>query len=319
MIKEKILKELEANNNYISGQQLAEKFGVSRTAIWKAVSILKKDGYKIESVNNKGYLLTDSDILSLESIRSYLSNSENKYKIILLDEIDSTNTEAKRLITENNCPDIIISKYQSLGRGRSGKSFYSPKNGGIYMTVILSPNTILDSAKLITCAAAVCVCRALEQLINIHPQIKWVNDIIYENKKICGILTEAVTDLESGNVEKIIIGIGINCSKAINLPKELKNIVGYVNLKPYDRNKLIALILEQIYSHIFDNPNKIITEYRSRSLMHGKTVTFEKNNQLITAVVTDINDEGNLIAKDINGNIHKIVSGIVDIKDLYKK
>ncbi|MFA6866814.1 MAG: biotin--[acetyl-CoA-carboxylase] ligase [Clostridia bacterium] len=320
-LKSELLKILEQNKNiFISGQNLANQLNVSRTAIWKVTKTLKEEGHSIISINNKGYKLTvDSDKISKEGIALFLDNNYNNIPIEVFETIDSTSNEAKRRIANSTYPTAIISEMQTTGRGRYGKTFYSPSNSGIYMSLILSPNLQLENAKLITCATAICVCKAIENLTNLSPQIKWVNDILINNRKVCGILTEAITDFESGCVEKVIIGIGINCNQTIDkYPTELRNIVGSLPLLPISRNQLIASIINNILSEIFIAPKEIIKQYKERSMMLDKEITFTNNDLEITAKVVDINSDGNIIAVDSIGKKHIISSGIINIKGLYQ-
>ena len=185
------------------------------------------------------------------------------------------------------------------------------------MTIILSPKINIDNAKLITCSTAVCVCKAIENLTKNDPKIKWVNDILINNKKVCGILTEAVTDFETGCIDKILIGIGVNCNCDNNLfPKEIQKIVGSINLLPISRNQLIAEILNNIFSNIFNVPENIINEYKKRTMMINKEIVFYKDNIKTEGIVIDINNDGNLLVKTKNGN-SILNSGIIEIKGLY--
>ena len=230
-LKDNILEELENNTNiYISGQALAEKFGVSRNAVWKAMNQIKKDGCKVASVNNKGYrLLSKNDVLSAEKISESMSERSKKLELIVLDSIDSTNNEAKRMTANGFRRDaLIVANEQTKGRGRLGRDFYSPKNTGVYMTFLFSTNIKLSSAVSVTTATAVAVVRAIESLTKAKPMIKWVNDVYIGDKKACGILTEAVTDFETGSVQSIIIGIGINISTE-EFPEELGGVATSLN------------------------------------------------------------------------------------------
>ena len=202
MLKEDILKTLSgARERYLSGQELAKTFGVSRNAVWKAVKALQADGVEIEAVTNKGYrlapgALTRFDIVLPEGVELYF-----------YDSIDSTNTQAKRLLAEGlSGKALITANEQTAGRGRQGRSFYSPKNTGIYYSYVFHPKKTLADAVFITTAAAVSVIRAIERLSTVKPTIKWVNDVYVEGKKVCGILTEAVSDFESGALESVIAG-----------------------------------------------------------------------------------------------------------------
>lgn len=230
-LKQEILKLLEENREqYLSGQEIANRLSFSRTAVWKSIKALKEDGYEIDAISNKGYRLdTTCDLLSAEGIRCYLSSDYHNVPIEVHQQIDSTNTEAKKQAM-NGAPHgtVILAEEQTAGRGRLGRTFYSPKGTGIYMSMILRPNLHLSQSIHVTTSVAVAICQVIERLTNQKPQIKWVNDIYLNQQKICGILTEAVTDFESGNVEYLILGIGLNVHTK-HFPVELQAIAGSLN------------------------------------------------------------------------------------------
>ncbi|MCD7871975.1 MAG: biotin--[acetyl-CoA-carboxylase] ligase, partial [Clostridiales bacterium] len=208
-LKKEVLSALSSCKRYISGEELAKQFGKSRAAVWKAVKALKKGGYIIDAVTNKGYILTeDNDILSAESIKQ---NMKHKIDVLYYPSVDSTNSCAKSIAAGGDSRTLLITAdEQTAGRGRQGKSFYSPPKTGIYMTLVIHPDLPLQNAVTATTAASVAVCRAVEKLTRLKPEIKWVNDVYLNGNKICGILTEAVSDFEAGIVTSVIIGIGMN-------------------------------------------------------------------------------------------------------------
>ena len=209
---------------------------------------------------------------------------------------------------------ILAADMQTAGRGRSGKDFYSPMGTGLYMSVILKPNyTDIRDAQMITVSAAVVTARAIEELTGKHVMIKWVNDLFLDGKKICGILTEAVSDFESGRVESIVVGIGVNCATA-DFPEGLENIAGSLGEERLSRNRLAALIADGLVE-AFENPDDptIIDEYRARSIITGKTIVYSQFGEERTGVVTGLNDKGNLIVRDEAGDEHIISSGEVRI------
>lgn len=206
------------SNDYVSGQELAEKSGKSRAAVWKAIKSLCAEGYDIDAVTNKGYKLTENNnLISAESIKSKL---DTDIDVFYSPTVDSTNNQCKRLLADGKKGIFLVTAdEQSAGRGRQGKSFYSPPMTGIYFSLVIRPETTLKNAVTATTAASVAVCKAIETLTDVKPKIKWVNDVYIGDKKICGILTEAVTNFEEGIVDSVIIGIGINISTKISLPK----------------------------------------------------------------------------------------------------
>lgn len=316
-LKNKILEELESNkDSYISGQALAKKFGVSRNAVWKAINQIKSDGYKIASVNNKGYRIDSSaDILSEERITENMSESSKKLKLIVLDTVDSTNNEAKRMISDGFKENaLIVSNEQTSGRGRLGRNFYSPKNTGIYMSFIFHTDLKLSDAVSVTTAAAVAVVRAIERLTDIRPQIKWVNDVYIGEKKLCGILTEAVSDFETGLAQSVVIGIGINISTE-EFPSGISETAASLNFSGLSRNSLIAAVSDELVEICSDLSNKSYIEaYREHSLIIGKEIDFYRNNTKYSATAVDIDSDGGLIVKLKNGETEVLNSGEVTVR-----
>lgn len=324
--KDIVLKELEKNRaNYISGQELAEKLNISRTAIWKAINTLKESGFQIESQTKLGYkLLEKDDKLSEEGIRKGLREELKDIDIIVYDEIDSTNTEAKRRLYSSDVKDftVIVSDMQKGGRGRTGKSFASPKGSGVYFSIILHPKDFYDFSyfDLTTVKAAVAVVEGIKEATGKVAQIKWVNDLFINGRKICGILSELDADFESRSVKSVIVGIGIN----VNEPKDdsfkdLKDIAGYIGTDVI-RNEILSSILNAFYENNYEKKDKEIIEfYKTHSLVIGKDLTFELNGKKYTAKGVDINDKGNLIV-DTGEKRITLSSGEVSIKgDFYKK
>ena len=269
--RDKILSLLEQNKTeYLSGESMANSLGLSRNAVWKAINELRKQGYKIEAVSNKGYRLgTDNDIISKEGILSFLDKDlqlDTADKIHIYDTLDSTNRTAKEMaISGSSHGTLVISKNQAFGKGRKDHSFYSP-DGGIYMSIILFPE-LLPSLKpdIITAYTGVSVCRSIEKLCHMLPSIKPINDLFLDGKKICGILTESGTEFDSGMVQWIVVGIGINFDPDIlSFPQELLPIVGSLYKSgeaEISKNQLVA----EIYSRLIDwkgvDTKEILEEY----------------------------------------------------------
>lgn len=274
--KDKILEYLELNKGtFISGESMATDLALSRTAIWKAINELRKSGYKIDAVSNKGYMLKDgNDIISAPGIISYLNEAcLKKYQdgdlIRIYDTVNSTNRIAKELaIAGGQHGTIIIANEQTEGRGRKDHSFYSPM-GGVYMSILLKPeellahtsssstnsvsnkSTLLNSLApdTITTFTGNAVCTAIENLTGIRPRLKPINDLFIDDKKICGILTEAGTEFETGDVQWIVVGIGINFDSDIKaFPSDITKTATSL-FKPgeatFTKNKLVAEIIEK--------------------------------------------------------------------------
>lgn len=323
-VKDKTLSVLENNKgDYISGAELAKKLSVSRNAIWKAIKSLQNEGYNIYAVTNKGYCLsTDTDILSSQSISKYLNKYNNNFNINVYKTINSTNSAVKELaINSEKEGTVIISEEQTEGRGRFGRKFHSPKGTGIYMSILLRPQMHASKAFLITAATAVAVAEAIETVSDKKAKIKWVNDIYCDNKKVCGILTEASFDFESGITDYAVLGIGIN----VKTPKEgfseeIKDIATaifeYEDSPSTDiRSKLIAEILERFwdyYKHIEDK--SFLKAYKTRSLLINNEVNIISNKSSEKASVLEIDDECRLKVKMEDGSIRFLSSGEVSIR-----
>ena len=215
--REKLLDFFEENKgNYFSGEELAARLSVSRTAIWKAVNSLRKDGYEIDAIPNRGYCLsTDTDILSAQGVRKYLEPVCGPIKLEILTSTESTNDYLRGKALEGYKEGLtVIAGEQTGGRGRTGRSFYSPADTGIYMSLLLNPeNCSPAKAVKFTTMAAVAACQAIEKVSQKKTQIKWVNDIYIEGKKVSGILTEGAVSLEKGTLEYVILGMGLNVAR----------------------------------------------------------------------------------------------------------
>lgn len=250
MLKDRILKELIENKDEgISGQLIADRYGVSRNAVWKAVKSLREDGYAISSVTNKGYrLISDNDILSEYAIRAALREEYRDIPIYIFESIDSTNNEAKRRLADNDDTErmLIVSEGQTNGRGRYGKSFYSPFGSGIYMSLVFRVSGMTVEPQSYTRKAVVAVIKAVRDSITDEKlSIRGINDIYYDGKKAGGILTEAVSGLETGHIEHVIAGIGVNLFTE-SFPEDIEDRAISLNIKGPVKNNLIARIVNEL-------------------------------------------------------------------------
>lgn len=303
-VKNELLSILEANRETdLSGEEIAKRLGVSRTAVWKAVKTLKNEGYQIEAVNNRGYRLERStDVLSKEGILLELDDAYREYPIEVFKTIDSTNVELKRRALEGACHGTtILSEEQTKGKGRLGRSFYSPADSGIYLSILLRPDLDGSDAILITTAASVAVCRAIKRVLDINPQIKWVNDVYLGDRKVCGILTEAVSDFEIGKIDSVVVGIGINY-RTCDFPEDIADRAGCITTKSsVPRNRLVAAVLEEFWK-IFDRltEREFMNDYRELSNVIGKEVRFLERDVWFEAVAKDIDENGGLVVEYMN-------------------
>ena len=231
--KSKLLELLESQKGtYLSGEELARQLQVSRAAVWKAVKTLRQEGYQIQAATNRGYALKqENDILSREAVRCFLEHQEAEVQVF--QEISSTSRVMKQLAVEKQLPhgSLVAANSQTEGRGRKGRKFYSPESSGLYLSVLLYPKKTLRQSLEITAAAAVAVCRAVEGCCGVSLGIKWVNDLYLQEKKVCGILTEAVTDFETGEIEFAVVGIGLNLYEPKEgFPEEIRRKAGAIPL-----------------------------------------------------------------------------------------
>lgn len=318
--KENIISLLEQNRGKsVSGEEIAQKLAISRTAVWKTINSLKQEGYEIDAVNNRGYCLSEKcDILSASGILSYLSPQTGIQKIYVFNEVTSTNLVAKEL-AQAGAPSgtIIVAGQQTAGRGRMGRSFISPP-GGIYLSMIIRPQITSEKSIFYTTAACVGVCRAIEHISNKKPLIKWVNDIYLDGKKVCGILTEAATDIESGGIEYLILGIGLNfATKKNSIPDEMAEIMTSMYIEgnpPITRNQMAANIINSVKDALsFDELIKTMDEYKRRSFIIGKKVLVSKGNSKRIATAIKITDNAHLCVRYEDGALEELFSGEVSI------
>lgn len=323
MVKDEVIKYLETNiGKLISGGELSKNLNVSRTAIWKAINALKDEGYNIESKKNEGYILnTNNNILSKEIIKKNTTAKVFGKEIDILKTVDSTNNYLKLKAQDKADEGLVaIAEQQTEGKGRKGKSFFSPTGSSIYMSVLLKPKIKISNINLITIIAAISVVEAIYNTTEIQTSIKWVNDVMYNNKKLCGILTEASIEGESGDINYIVLGIGINVKK-INFPDDIKNVatsLGNITSIDYNRNELIGQLLTQLennYNKLFSNNQcELINSYRNYLSMLGNEINVILSDSTYRAKALDIDENAHLIIQLPSGEITKINCGEISIK-----
>ena len=332
---------IEQNGSPLSGEEAALHLGLSRVSVWKAVQKLRDEGYEIEGGKNKGYILkSSSDVLNAFSIEKNLSafaQSVCKGKVEVFKTIDSTNTEAKRRLTSSSRAEslhgtVLFAEHQSAGRGRFSRSFYSPKGAGLYFSLIFCPSIPartereVPSSDLYTAISATVICRCLKALC-FTPQIKWVNDIYLNGKKICGILSEGIIDMETSSVQAVIIGIGLNVKES-NFPPELKNKAGSLfseagssfseaEAPSLNRNVLASSIMSSLIESLYGlhSQENLMEEYKSLSLLTGKKVRVLPFAGIpYQALVLGISDLGHLIIETDDGKKNELISGEVSLE-----
>jgi len=323
-MKSKILQLLKDSDGYVSGEEISKVLGVSRTAVWKVISHLKEEGYVIESVTKKGYLLQETpDLLTEDEILYHLKTKWLGRKIVHYHQIDSTNKEAKKLAASGEKEGtIVISEEQLAGRGRLGRTWISPAGTSIWMSVILRPSIAPTDASKITLLAGLAVCEGIKEATGLPVQIKWPNDLVLHNKKICGILTEMSAEMEKINY--IILGIGINVNTD-SFPEDLKNTATSLKIegeKEYDRKEIVKAILmylEQYYELYMKNQDMedLLEKYKNHCLTLGKEVKIIHRNEEFIGKAVDLSKEGELMVEKQDGQVITVFSGEVSVRGLY--
>ena len=309
---------LDNNKEFISGEEISKRLGITRSAVWKHIKSLKEEGYNIESINKKGYRLVEKpkDLLSAQNIGYGLNTRFVGKHIIHLETIDSTNSYAKQIASEQSNGTVRISEEQTKGRGRWDSKAYE----GIWMSIILKPEMLPYKAPFLTIIAGVSIAKALNNL-GVNVGIKWPNDLILNDKKLCGILTELSAEIEQ--INHIVLGIGMNV-KNKSFPSEIENIATSLYKEGYEISRVdivreILVQLEKYYmDYINDNNNEeIIDLYKEYSVVLNKKIYILKNDEKELVECVDINLYGNLIVKKKDGSIIEIMSGEVSIRGEY--
>lgn len=314
----------------MSGQQLCETFGVSRTAVWKVINQLKEEGYVIDSVQNKGYRIIEyPDIITASEIESLLLDDTGNMQgicqhIKYFEKTDSTNNQAK-LAAEQNALDktLFVAECQTGGRGRRGRSWVSPAGSGIWMSLLLRPDIRPESASLLTLVLAVAMVEAInEEVQDAGCLVKWPNDIVLNNKKISGTLTEMSAEMES--IHYVVIGIGINVNTT-DFDASIKDMATSIYLetgKKVKRSNIIAAFsrsFKKYYEQFLKTQDLTFLTDRYNELLinKGRTVKAIYADRELVGEALGINKEGELIIKAEDGSKTAIRAGEVSVRGLY--
>ena len=327
MLKDDVLKLILRENDYISGETISRTLGVSRTAVNSAVKALRQDGYSIISSTNKGYLLTEiPDILSKGSIASYLPDNRCG-EVFFFESVDSTNNVLKDLASKGaDTGTTVIADHQTGGKGRRGRSFASPSGAGIYLSYLLKPVSGFNKVSDLTSWTAVAVSDAIKCACGLDAQIKWVNDLLLNRKKICGILTEVSVEGESGLIDTCIIGIGVNVNES-SFPAEISDIATSLSIesngKLYSRSRLASEMIKAMDKLAADWPDNsyYLERYRELNITSGSRITafplMIENGQGRTGTALSINDDFSLKVRFDDGSVEDLRSGEVSVRGLY--
>lgn len=294
----------------ISGPVMAEKLEVSRNTIWKAINQLKEEGHVIHAYPQKGYQLEAfTSALDARLIRQLLADNFSEWQIETYDSVTSTNDLARaHLIDHPEQPILIASNEQTEGRGRRGRQFYSQLNQGLYFSIGFQPsNMSFEEMSIYSILSVTAIVQALEKYLDKKMSIKWVNDIFYKGKKVSGILSEVVTDLESGGVPNIIIGIGLNLTGDFDhADPEVKKVAGTIFDKDlpknFNQNQLLADFLHHFLTYNKDlNEKTFLSDYKSRLLGLDKAVYYTESGEMKTGIIRDLDSKGRLIVERPSG------------------
>ncbi len=321
MTKDRVLDSLRrSGGSYVSGGALSAELSLSRTAVWKAVEQLRAEGFVIESAPKKGYrLLSGGDALTESVVRAYLRRRDLDLRVYK--SISSTNTVLKQLAESGAAEGtVLLAEEQTAGRGRMSRSFFSPPRSGLYMSLLLRPHMSAQLSTRITACAAVAVAEAIEELTGCRAEIKWVNDVLVDGKKVCGILTEGSIDCESGLMHYAIVGIGINIRPPEgDFPAELRQIAGALPAAPDGedlRCRLAAAVLDRLMDLYEQLPEGDCYEaYKSRSCLIGRQINIlPLEGEPVPATAIDVEPDFSLRVRLADGTETCLSSGEVSVR-----
>lgn len=326
--REAVLSLLRGEEGFLSGQELSRRLQLSRAAVWKAVDALRGEGYEIEARTGLGYRLTAApDVLTEAEIRSFLGPTRLVGRELrCFEELDSTNNYLK---AQPGAPDgtAAIADSQTAGRGRMDRSFQSPRGQGIYLSVLLRPPLPPDRLPPMTALAGVAVCAAVERVCGARPGLKWPNDPVLCGKKLCGILTELSLEAETGRVQSLVLGIGVNVGQGEeDFSPEVREVATSLRQalgRPVSRPQLTAALLEELdqaYAALLAGDlSAYLAAYRSRCVNLGKTVRLLPfgGGEPETAQAVDIDGEFGLVVRGADGKERAVRSGEVSVRGLW--
>lgn len=325
-MKTEILSILRQRDGFVSGQQLCEEFQVSRTAVWKVIEQLKAEGYQIEAVRNKGYRLTCSpDVMSKAEIESLMKTKWAGHPVIYHDQVDSTNTQAKRLgeeLARDGHGTLVVADLQTAGKGRRGRSWESPSGASIYMSILLRPDILPDQAPMLTLVMAQSVAEAVQELTGAEVGIKWPNDIVLNGKKICGILTEMSAEIDYINY--VVIGVGVNVNTP-DFPEALVETATSLKIElgqSVKRSALIAAVMkrfEENYETFIrtGDLSGIQDQYNSLLVNRDRDVRVLEPGHEYNGHALGINSTGELLVEKEDGTTAEIFAGEVSVRGIY--
>lgn len=323
-MKEEILRLLRSADGYISGQELCNRFGVSRTAVWKAINQLKEAGYEIEAQQNKGYkLMAAPDLMTEAEIKSLMHTDWVAKEVLYFDTIDSTNIKAQELAEKGyQSGTLVVADKQESGKGRRGRSWVSPSGTGIFMTLMIKPDINPNNASMLTLVAALAVAKAITSVTGEEALIKWPNDIVVNGKKVCGILTEMNAQFDY--INHIVVGIGINVHNE-SFPEEISQMASSLMIeaggKRFHRAQIIAETMsyfEQYYDTFLKTQDlsALVREYDKLLVNRNKSVRVLDPKEPFDGKAMGITPKGELIV-DTWESRKLVSSGEVSVRGIY--
>lgn len=322
-MQDKVLKILMNSKEYISGQVISSQLNVSRQAVNKAIMALRKKGFEIESVTNKGYKLKSCpNILNEEAVKSYLNTKIIGKELIVLESVGSTNDYLKNLAASNaQAGTVVAAREQTAGKGRLGRVWQTKKDDGIAFSILLKPSLSPTQLSSVTPLTGLAVCKAINEYCMIDSRIKWPNDIIVGKKKLVGILTELSAELD--RVDYVVVGIGINVEHT-TFPDEISHKATSILLETgrhIDKNRFLATVLNHLEKTLLDNDYRLTgdsaKEYAQLCATIGRQVTFTRGKRNISGMAVSINPDGELEVMLSNGTIATVNSGEVITQGIY--
>ena len=323
-MKSAILALLRERGDYVSGQELCGHFGVSRTAVWKAIGQLKKEGYRIEAVQNKGYLLMeDEDLFGLSELESRMNTKWAGHPVTCFDVISSTNLQAK-MDAENGAGQgaLVVADMQTAGRGRMGRGWSSPAGTNAYFSLILKPDIPPDMAYMLTPVMGLAVAEGIRRTCSAEAMIKWPNDVVIDGKKVCGILAEMSVEREF--IHYVVIGVGINVGLQ-EFPAEvaqtaicLQEVCG----KKISRAELVANVMrafEEYYDIFLERGNLsgLAQRYNGLLVNCGREVRVLDPKGEFQGIARGINEAGELLVERKDGAVTNVYAGEVSVRGIY--
>lgn len=322
MVKDEVLSALRRAERPVSGAELCKALGVSRAAVWKAVEALRKEGYEIEAQSAVGYrLVAAPDRLTAAELRA--ADGVVGREVVCLDTVDSTNEEIKRrALAGAEAGLVVTAETQTGGNGRRGRSFQSLSGKGLYLSVLLKPNVPLDQVSQLTAWTAVAVCRAIEEVCGVRPQIKWPNDVLVDGKKLCGILTEMGVEAETGALGYVVVGMGTNVSQTEeDFGPELCDLATSLHLLGAEvtrRELALALIaeLDRMNAAFPHGREEYFDAYTRRCVTLGREVLLIRGDGTTQATAERLTGAFQLVVRRPDGTEETVSSGEVSVRGL---